>query len=65
MEVVSRRMGDTLRTKPKPKHKWFERKGEDLTGEKKGMAGFLAKKKNSMGEETQNRGAKATNGMAI
>jgi len=50
LELVSRRIADTVRSKPKPRESWFdkarERKEEDLEAEKQGMASFVTKVNN-------------------
>ncbi|KAE8450336.1 hypothetical protein EG329_006764 [Mollisiaceae sp. DMI_Dod_QoI] len=49
LELVSQRIVDTVRTKRKPRHTWFDhdrgKKEEDLQSEKKGMANFVTKMK--------------------
>lgn len=49
LELVSQRIADTLRSKPKARHQWFDgtrgRREEDLQAEKKGMTSFVNKMK--------------------
>ncbi|KUJ23534.1 uncharacterized protein LY89DRAFT_635843 [Mollisia scopiformis] len=49
LELVSQRITDTVRTKRKPRHTWFDqdvgKKDEDLQSEKKGMADFVSRMK--------------------
>jgi hypothetical protein len=49
LELVAQRIGDTLRSRPKPKDTIFEephgRAGDDLEGEKAGLQSFLSKMK--------------------
>ncbi|KAF8859377.1 hypothetical protein BDZ45DRAFT_650149 [Acephala macrosclerotiorum] len=50
IDLVSDRMKETLRTKRKSTHTWFDldkgRKEEDMQSEKKGMASFVSRMKN-------------------
>lgn len=50
LDLVSDRIKETLRTKRKPTHTWFDadkgRKEEDMQSEKKGMASFVSRMKN-------------------
>lgn len=50
MDLVSDRIKETLGTKRKPTHTWFDpergRKEEDMQSEKKGMANFVSRMKN-------------------
>lgn len=47
LDLVAQRFIDTMRTKPRPKHTWFDgdskKKEEDLAQQRKGMASFLSK----------------------
>lgn len=49
LELVSQRIGDTLRSRPKPKEAIFDgfrgKAGDDLEGEKAGLQSFLSKMK--------------------
>jgi hypothetical protein len=49
LELVAQRIGDTLRSRPKPKDTIFDgprgRAGDDLEGEKAGLQSFLSKMK--------------------
>jgi hypothetical protein len=57
LELVSQRVSDTLRSKPKPKQTWFDRaRGkpeEDLESERKGMQSFISRV-NEIGENKVN-----------
>jgi len=63
LEVVSQRITDTVRSKSKPKHTWFndseEKKVEDMRLEQKGMANFLSRM-----ERIGTNGTNGTNGIS-
>jgi len=50
LELVSQRVSDTLRSKPKPRQTWFDKAQgkpqEDLESEKRGMESFISRVKN-------------------
>jgi hypothetical protein len=65
LELVSQRISDTVRTKPKPREGWFDRprekQGEHFDVEKKGMASFVMK----MGRIANGVDGNGTNGRAV
>jgi hypothetical protein len=50
LDLVSQRISDTLRSKPKARITVFDKKEENLEGEKKGMAGFVIKSTGVVGQ---------------
>lgn len=59
LELVSQRIVDTVRTKRRMKHTWFDdeagKKLEDLQSEKKGMAHFVSRMKGIGGGDREMR----------